>query len=513
MVHLAEMTPTERSLVRPDDEHNRALVGHVHPADWVNPKPAEGKYNLVVIGGGSAGLVSAAGTAGLGGRVALIERHLLGGDCLNSGCVPSKALISAARVAAAARRAAEVGVVTGEVRVDFAAVMERMRRLRASIAPHDSAARFRDLGVDVFLGEGRFVGRHEVEVDGARLRFARAVIATGARAWVPPIPGLDEAGYLTSDTVFELTELPRRLVVIGAGPIGCELAQSVRRFGAEVTVIDRADRILPRDDIDAAAVVAEALAGEGVELLLGAAIERVEDDRTVVATIGEESRRIPADAILVATGRRTWFDGLGLDAAGVRTDDRGRLVLDRKLRTTNKHIFAAGDASSQHQFTHAADAMARMVLRNALFPFGRARVDRLIIPHVTYTEPEIAGVGITAAEAAERGVAIDTFEQPLTSVDRAIVDGSTEGFVRVHVLRGSDRIVGATIVSPHAGELISEIVLAMTSELGFGAIGNSIHAYPTEALAIRQAADQYSRTRLKPWVAKLFRWMLRWRRR
>lgn len=492
--------------IAPSDEANTRLIGQVHPPDWVNPSP-DGTYNLVVVGAGTAGLVSAAGAAGLGAKVALIEKHLMGGDCLNVGCVPSKALIHSARVAASARRAADAGVSTGDVSVDFGEVMARMRRLRADIAPVDSAARFRDLGVDVYLGAGRFVSRREIEVDGARLRFARAVIATGARAFVPPIEGLAEAGYLTNDTVFELTELPRRLVVIGGGPIGCELAQSFARFGSKVTLVEMAPSLLSRDEPEAGELVAAALRADGVDLRLGARIERVSPARAVTI----DGVGVPADAILVATGRRANTDGLGLGAAGVGFTDRG-VTVNARMRTTNRRIYAAGDVASRFQFTHAADAMARLVLRNALF-FGRSKVTGLVIPRVTYTDPEVASVGLGAAEAAERGVRLDTFEKPFDEVDRAIVDGLTTGFVRIHVRRGTDRIVGATIVGTGAGELIAEITLAMTSGLGLGAIGGSIHAYPTAALAVRQVADAYGRTRLTPFVARLFRWILKLRRR
>ena len=497
-------------MILPVDEPNTRLIGQVHPPDWTNPTP-DGVYNLVVIGAGTAGLVSAAGAAGLGAKVALIEKHLMGGDCLNVGCVPSKALIRSARAAANARAASALGVSVSEVTVDFGAVMARMRELRAGIAPIDGAPRFRDLGVDVYLGAGRFVSRREIAVLGARLRFARAVIATGARAAVPPIAGLAEAGYLTNDDVFELTELPPRLVVIGGGPIGCELAQAFARFGSQVTLIEREPSILPRDEPDAAAVVARSLRSDGVDLRLGCNIERVSERRTVTVSDGTASDDIAADAILVAAGRRANVESLGLDIAGVEVTRHGVRV-DQRLRTSNRRIYAAGDVASPYQFTHAAEAMARLVLRNALF-FGRGKVGDLIIPRVTFTDPEVASVGLSASDAAGRGVGIDTFEKSFDDVDRAIVDGLTDGCVRVHVRRGSDTSVGATIVGLHAGELIAEITLAMSSGLGLGRIGSSIHAYPTAALAVRQVADQYSRTRLTPFVARLFRWILELRRR
>jgi len=488
--------------ILPDDRYNRELVANVHPPDWTPPEPAP-RYNLVVIGAGTAGLVTAAGAAGLGARVALVERHLMGGDCLNVGCVPSKALIRAARAAAAARRAGDLGVrIDGEPRVDFPAVMERMRRLRARISPTDSAARFRDLGVDVFLGSARFTGRDTVEVGEHKLRFRKACIATGARAAAPSIEGLEDAGYLDNESVFELTELPRRLAVIGAGPIGCELAQSFARFGSRVTLVERDARILGREDADAAAVVLRALDADGVEILFESDVERVEgtaQGKRLHVSIARTGRTVDVDEILVGVGRRPNVDGLGIEAAGVEYDERGVRVDDR-LRTSNRAIFAAGDVASKFKFTHAADFLARIVIRNALFPFGRARASSLTIPWCTYTEPEIAHVGLYPHEAEERGIEIDTYEQPLSEVDRAILDGEDEGFVKIHTRKGKDTILGATIVAAHAGDLISEITVALEGGVGLGSLAEAIHPYPTQGEAIRRLGDAYNKTRLKPWI-------------
>ncbi|MEO8841457.1 MAG: mercuric reductase [Kofleriaceae bacterium] len=489
------------------DAADAALLESVHPPAWVNPT-ASGRYNLVVLGGGTAGLVSAVGAASLGARVALIERHWLGGDCLNVGCVPSKAVIRAARAAHDARTAAGYGIRVGAVEVDFAAAMARMRGLRAGIAPHDSAARLAGLGIDVFLGDARFAGRDVVEVTGQRVRFARAVIATGARASVPSVPGLAEAGYLTNETVFALTERPGRLVVVGGGPIGCELAQAFRRLGSEVVIVDRGEHLLSRDDPDAAALVRDRLVAEGVELVLGAAIVRVEHDRTLIVDRGRGEERVQADQILVATGRTPNVGDLGLDAAGVVATPRG-IEVDDHLRTANRRVFAAGDVASRFQFTHAADAMARIVLQNALF-FGRRRVSALTIPWCTYTDPEVAHVGISARDAAKRDD-IMTLTVPLAEVDRAVLDGETEGFARVHADR-KGRIVGATLVSRHAGETIGELALAMTHGLGLGALASTIHPYPTQAEAVRKLGDAYQRTRLTPRVRRLFGWLMRRRR-
>ncbi|MBV8348516.1 MAG: mercuric reductase [Mycolicibacterium sp.] len=500
--------------VLPTDEYNVRLVANVHPPGWVSPEPAP-RYNLVVIGAGTAGLVTAAGAAGLGARVALVERELLGGDCLNVGCVPSKALIRAARAAAQVRDAAQFGIhVPPGVRVDFAGVMERMRRLRAGISAHDSAARFRGLGVDVYLGQGAFTGPNTVEVAGQTLRFRRAVIATGARADRPAIPGLAEAGFLTNETVFSLTELPPRLAVIGAGPIGCELSQAFARFGSRVHLLGNHPQILPREDKDAAEQVAKALRRDGVELTLSCQISRVEKrghEKVVHVACGEGQREIDVDALLVGAGRVPNVEGLDLDAAGVRYERKEGVWVNDRLQTTNPSIFAAGDICSRFKFTHAADAMARIVIQNALFK-GRARASALTIPWCTYTEPEVAHVGLYEHEARERGFALRTFTQELHDVDRAVLDGEDEGFVKVIVGERGDKILGATVVAAHAGDMISELTLAMVGRLGLGTIANTIHPYPTQAEAIKKLGDAYNRTRLTPTVKWLFEKWLSWTR-
>ncbi|MCO6456408.1 MAG: mercuric reductase, partial [Pirellulaceae bacterium] len=421
-----------------------------------------------------------------------------------------------ARAAAAVRDAERLAVhVPGSPAVDFAAVMERMRRLRADISPHDSAARFRELGVDVFLGAGRFASPDSVEVDGARLRFARAVIATGGRPAAPPIPGLDQVPYLTNETIFSLTELPRRLAVIGAGPIGCELAQAMARFGAEVFLIEATHGILPREDRAAADLVQQSLLRDGVRLLCCGKQTRIERAGDGGARIRLQSHDqqydLSVDAVLVAAGRAPNVEGLNLEVAGVEYDLRQGVRVDDKLRTTNRRIFAAGDICSQYKFTHAADFLARTAIQNALF-LPRARVSSLLIPWCTYTSPEVAHVGLTADEVAERGDRVRTFVQELARVDRAILDDETEGFVKVHLARGSDRILGATIVAANAGDLIAEVTLAMTHRLGLKKIGATIHPYPTQAEALRKLGDAYNRTRLTPLVQSLLRRWLAWRR-
>ena len=519
--------------VLPWDQHNQRLAANVHPSDWANPTPAS-RYNLVVIGAGTAGLVTAVGAAGLGAKVALIEKHLMGGDCLNVGCVPSKAIIRAARAAAAVREAGEFGVnvppptwpsatlspsngerdgVRGALHVDFGKVMERMRSLRADISPHDSARRFTELGVDVFLGAGRFTGPGTIDVTGQTLRFAKAVIATGARAAAPPIPGLKVVPYLTNETLFSLTELPSRFGIIGAGPIGCEMAQSFARFGSEVYLVEATHGILPREDQEAAAIVRGAMERDGIKLLCCGKNLNLAMDPGGIRLQAESHGKgynLVVDQLLVAAGRAPNVEGLGMEAVGVQFDKKGVKVNDR-LQTTNPRVYACGDICSPYQFTHAADFMARIVIQNALFK-GRAKASSLIIPWATYTSPEIAHVGLHARDAKEQGIEVDTFTQELSKVDRAILDGETEGFVRVHVRKGTDEILGATVVAAHAGELIGELTLAMKGKLGLKTIGATIHPYPTQAEAIRKTGDLYNRTRLTPFVKKLMARWLTWMR-
>lgn len=478
------------------EEQTFPIPSPVQPERLPVPAP-RGRYHLVVIGGGTAGLVSAVGAAQLGARVALVEKHLLGGDCLNYGCVPSKGIIRAGRAAEAVREAGEFGVRVGDFSVDFNAAMARMRKLQARIAVNDSAERMRSLGVDVLLGHARFVSRDAVEVAGQRLGFERAIIATGGRAVALPVPGLAEAGYLTNETVFSLTELPRRLTVVGAGPIGCELAQTFRRLGSEVTIVSLDPTVLPREDPDAAAILDARLRREGIRLELGAKLVRVERDRTVVFDRGT----VRSDAILLAVGRAPGVGDLGLDAAGVGYDKRG-VAVDDHLRTTNRRIFAAGDVASKYQFTHAADALARIALQNALF-FGRKRQSALVVPWSTYTDPEIAHVGASSGPK--------TFTVRLDEVDRAILDGESEGFARIHAdERG--RILGGTIVARHAGEMIGELSLAMTHGLGLEDLAQTIHPYPTQAEALKKLGDAWMRTRLTPRARTLLAAVLRWRR-
>ncbi len=499
------------------DRYNQELLAHVHPPDWMNPRPAE-QYDLVVIGAGTAGLVVAAGAAGLnlGLKVALIERHLMGGDCLNVGCVPSKCLIRSSRVVADMRDTEAFGIKPAtNIEVDFAAVMQRLRRLRAGISHHDSAARFQNIGVDVFLGEGAFRSSNSIEVAGSLLRFKKAVIATGARAVRPRIPGLAEAGFLTNETVFSLTERPDRLAVIGGGPIGCELAQAFQRLGAEVVLFHKNAHLLDREDQDAAEIVQQALVAEGMQLVLNSQIDRVETTpagKLIHFTSNGQAGTVVVDEILAGAGRAPNIEGLNLELVGVEADSRRGVVVNDYLQTANPNIYAAGDICMNWKFTHAADAAARIVIKNTLFsPFGlgRYKLSNLVMPWVTYTDPEVAHVGLYEREAQKQGIAINTIHIPFDKVDRAIADGETNGFLKIHHKQGSDEILGATIVARHAGEMISEVTTAIVHKIGLSKLSSVIHPYPTQAECIKKAADSYRRTLLTPRTQKLLKVLTR----
>jgi len=505
----------EKAIVQPMDEHNQTLVANVHPPDWVNPEPAS-RYNLVVIGAGTAGLVVAGGAGLLGGKVALIEKDLMGGDCLNVGCVPSKCMIRSSRVVGDIQNADKFGIrVPDGKEIDFSAVMERMRRVRAEISPHDSAQRFKEeFNVDVFLGEARFNSADTVEVGGKILRFKKAVIATGAKATAPDIEGLKDAGYLTNETVFSLTERPQRMAIIGAGPLGCEFAQTFQRLGSQVVLIHKNDHILDKEDADAAEIVQQAFLREGVQLILNSKVKRVE--RTSVGKViyyesdGKEDS-VTVDEILIGVGRSPNVKKLNLEAVGVQYDIKKGVIVNDNLQTSNPRIYAAGDVCMDWKFTHAADAAARIVIQNSLF-FGRKKLSSLTMPWVTYTDPEVAHVGMYEKDAQKKGIEVDTFFVPLSEVDRAVADGETAGFAKVFVNKGTDKILGATIVARNAGDMISEVTLAIVGNLGLKTLGSVIHPYPTQAEVIRKAADEYSRTRLTPFIKKLLSWWLAWTR-
>jgi pyruvate/2-oxoglutarate dehydrogenase complex dihydrolipoamide dehydrogenase (E3) component len=449
------------------------------------------KADLCVIGAGSGGLSVAAGAVQMGASVVLIEKGAMGGDCLNTGCVPSKALIAAAHAAHAAREGKRFGVHAGEPVVRFEEVHAHVHGVIAAIAPHDSVARFEGLGVHVIQAAARFVDRDTVEAGGERITARRFVIATGSRAAVPPIPGLSEAGYLTNESLFELTEQPRHLIVIGGGPIGLEMAQAFRRLGAEVSVFEQA-RLLPRDEPEAAEVVRAALLREGVRLIEGAKVSAVSRREAGVTVAfqpeGGEAGSLTGSHILVAAGRKPNIEALGLEAAGVDTTPRG-VTVDGRLRTSNRRIFAIGDVAGGPQFTHVAGYHAGVVIRNALFGLP-ASVDYRALPWVTYTDPELAHVGLTEAEARKAGHAVQALTWRFTENDRAQAERDTQGLAKV-VLDGKGRVLGATIVGAHAGELIAAWALAISGRLKIGAVASAILPYPTRAEIVKRAAGSY----------------------
>jgi len=498
--------------VSPLDEHNIKLLDLVKPKKWVDPEPLK-KYHLVVIGAGAGGLISAIQSAGLGGKVALIEKHLLGGDCLNVGCVPSKALIRCARAAKEVMNAESFGIeIEGKVKVNFGKVMERMRRLRARIAPTDSAKRFTGLGVNIFQGHARFTSKSSVEVNGKTLNFSKCIIATGARAYVPPVDGLKDTPYLTNASIFNLTELPEVFGVIGSGPIGVEMAQAFARFGSRVILFDRREKILPREDPDAAKIVQSALVEDGIELRMNSAIHRVNYDSekskfiiTFTQNDGEEET-LELDQLLVSAGRAPNVENLDLEKAGVEYKTKGfrGLVVKDTLQTTNPKIYGVGDVCLSYQFTHMADFSAQIAFRNAMFPTS-GKVSKLLVPWCTYTSPEVAHVGAYEKELDEKGIEYEVWTASLEHNDRAILEGTEDGFVKLISKAGTDTIIGATIVGENAGDMISEVSVAMRSNMGLKALSSVIHPYPTEADAIRIAAGSFNKTRLTPGTKKLLR--------
>jgi len=468
--------------LHPDDTHDAALLARLKPTEYRNPTPKK-RYQLVVIGAGPAGLVAAAGAAGLGASVALIERDLMGGDCLTVGCVPSKTLLRSAHAAHDSRTAEPFGI-SSSFTVNFPEVMQRVRRVRAGLSQHDSVERFTNLGVDVFLGEGKFVSQDAVEVAGTRLSFSRCLIATGARPKVPEeFRQQTSPPIYTNESIFNITQLPQRLLVIGAGPVGCELSQAFARLGSQVTLVARKG-ILERDDHEAATFVAASLKSDGVV---------IQADTPSLSQF---------DAVLVAAGRMPNIEQLNLDAAGIESDSRRGIIVDDYLRTTNSRIFAAGDVSSiPEHFTHAADAMARIVVQNALFPIW-SKVSRLIIPHCTFTDPELAHIGQSTNEG-------ECLKTQFLEMDRGATD-SAPGFIKIRIKPGSDAILGATVVGPRAGEIISSIAIAMNQKIGLKQIAKVVFPYPTYGEAFKKIADQYSRSRLTPRTKWLLSLWLRW---
>lgn len=499
MIHDTGSPPTS-----PTGPNDRALLANVHPATWRNPQPS-GKYDLAVIGAGPAGLLAAHKAVTQGAKVALVERDRLGGECLNTGCIPSKAIIRTARLYAEMRNAENFGArAPGDINVDFPFLMERMRRVRARISQLGfSARRVASLGVDLYFGEASFVASTALAVNGATIHFRRALIATGSRPTIPSIPGVVETGYLTNENVFDLIECPRRLLVIGGGPLGCELAQAFCRLGSQVIIVQDEPMFLRQEERDAAQILSEALVRDGIEIHLNtrALHVRVEGNQKIIDLVSEANKRtVVVDQILIGVGQTPDVGGLNLDTVGIKYDIKAGIQVNDFLQTTNPRIYAAGDVCFEHTFTHIEDACASIVVENALFQ-GRKRLSALAIPWCTYTDPEIAHVGLYVREAREKGIRVKTFTVLMHDVHRAIADGEEEGFVKISVKEGTDRILGATVVARHAGEMINDISLAITSGIGLRALASVIHPYPTQAQAIKMAADAcckaHSRSALK----------------
>lgn len=497
----------------PDDAER---LCNVSPPDWRSPKPLS-VYHLVIVGAGPAGLVAAQAAAALGAHVALIERHQLGGVSLNDGCIPSKSLIRTARLLADMRNATNFGVLPPEnLAFDFRAAMVRMRRINDRISRRESAMNLARAGIHLFFGTARFTGADTVDVEGGvgqiSLRFKKALIATGSRSVLPDIPGLAEAGFLTNETVFDLQVLPKSLLVIGGGPLGCELAQVFARFGSRTLISHSEPLFLPLEERDAAQMVSDALAHDGVEIHLNSTATKVwmEGGQRVVELVNDgNTATTRVEHILTGIGRAPAVQGLDLEVAGVAYDAVAGVHVDDFLRTSNPRIFAAGDVCLEHQYTNTAAASARIVVRNALF-LGRQRMSALTIPWCTYTDPEVAHVGMYVKEARKRRIPVKTFTVPMHDVDRAMTDSEEDGFVKIHVREGSDKILGATIVARHAGEMINSVSLAMVAGIGLRELARVVHAYPTQGSAIRQAADAYVSTRLTPVIFKLARrWLHR----
>jgi pyruvate/2-oxoglutarate dehydrogenase complex dihydrolipoamide dehydrogenase (E3) component len=478
------------------------------------PARGEGIYNVVVLGAGTAGLVTAAGTAGLGGRVALIERNQMGGDCLNFGCVPSKALISSARLIDKIRRADVWGLRRMEAQFDFNEVFATMRERRARIAPNDSQERFEALGVDVFRGQARFESPNSVKVGGQILRGKNFVIATGTRTDVPQIDGIDSVPYFTNETIFDqLKSKPESLIVLGGGPIGCELGQTFHRLGVRTTIVQRGPWLLPREDPEVSEFLERTLTGEGISILTNAEARAVRSDGGITMSVLRKdgiATEISASTLLICSGRRPNIEGLGLEAIGVETGERGVVVNDY-LQTSHPHIYAAGDIAGPFLFTHMADVQARVVVRNILMPLQllRQKIDYAVVPWCTYVDPEIASVGLNETTAKKRNMPYDVIRQEIKEVDRAVLEREENGFVKVLVAKGTDRIVGATLVCENAGDLLHEFVLAMKHGIGLGKISATTHAYPTFAELARKVGDKYNKRRLTPAARRIFGWLYR----
>lgn len=506
------MADTPQTLLQ--DQYDTVLASNAHPPNYVNPAPLP-RYNLVILGAGPAGLEAAQRAAQAGAAVALVEEGLLGGEQLGTGCVPSKSFIRSARAHGDVRMAGYYGVRVPEIiEGDFAGAMARLRRTRSVLSSRVSMRRLTGMGIHVFLGRGRFLDKDKVEVAGKILRFSRAMIATGSRPIIPPIDGLTRIGYLTSQTVFSLGRQPERLAVIGAGPVGCEMAQAFGRLGSEVTLIEREMQILPGEDGDACRILAGALQRNEVDVKLGAIVTHVRGtgpEKVVHLRIDGHSQQVAADEILVCMGRTPNIEDLALAAAGIEQDAEHGIIVDDSLCTSNRRIYAAGDVCTRERFAHAAVAMAQIVVRNALF-FGRRRFSELTVPRCVYTDPEIARVGLCSDDARRRGCPVETYTVPFHAIDRAVIDGDEEGLLKIHVRKGTDRIIGAAIIGKQAADMISQITMAMVHKIGLRGIGRVIYPYPTHIEAIRTAAEACNRQTLGTAARVLLRRWLAWAR-
>ncbi|MFO7831872.1 MAG: mercuric reductase [Desulfuromonadaceae bacterium] len=478
------------------------------------PKPKTFDYNVIVIGAGSAGLVSSYIAAATKARVALIEKNKMGGDCLNTGCVPSKALIRSAKMLSYARRAEEFGFRNIETEFDFAEVMERVQRTVNKVKPHDSIERYTDLGVDCIQGEAQITSPYTVEVNDKTLTTKSIIVATGASPFVPPLPGLDTIDYLTSDTLWNLRELPERLVVLGGGPIGCEMTQAFARFGSKVTQIEMGSQIMGREDHDVAALIHERFAAEGVEVLTQHAAKHVltegKENILVCEHQGNEVR-IPFERMLVAVGRKPHTSGFGLEELGVHLSERGNIDTDPFLRTNIPTIFCAGDVAGPYQFTHTAAHQAWYACVNALFgTFKKFRADYSVIPWCTFTDPEVARVGLNETDARAQNIEHEVSIFKLGELDRAITEEETDGWVKIITPPGKDKILGVTIVGTHAGDLLAEYILAMKHGIGLNKILGTIHPYPTLAEANKMAAGEWKKAhvpeKILAWVERFHTW-------
>lgn len=499
---------------------NAELLDEVRPLRWTDPTP-EGVYNIVAIGAGAGGLVSALGCAGVGGKSAICEKGYFGGDCLNTGCVPSKAFIKAAKAAHSVKSASKYGITVDGFKIDFEAVMRSVREKRAHIGHHDSVYRFiKTYGVDIYLGTAQFTSKNTIMINGKELKFAKAVVATGGRPRVPKIPGIDKVRFFTSENVFNITEQPKNVVVIGGGPIGAELGQAFNRLGSSVTFLMRSDKFLAKEDPEAAQIVEDKLTEEGVIFIKEIEFLEIKISNPAqphIATLKIKLNKtgelveLPTDCLLLAAGRIPNVENIGLEKAGIEYDLKTGVKISKKMRTTNSNVYAVGDCCQGQQFTHMADAMARGVIRNACF-FGAVNYKEMIVPRVTYTDPELAQVGRNKSELELDGVKYDEYVVHFKDNDRAICDGEDYGFVKVYTKKGKEELLGCVIVCPRAGEMIGEAALAMQNGVKISGFGQTIHPYPSYGEGLKQIGDAFTRTKLTNNAKGLLRTLLKARR-